>query len=399
VEVTGLEHPTMQKPFRAILLTFAIVTGSYLVWRASEGSHSESLSVVSTATTTGKPRNGSEPRRAPDQGERDVSAIRSEQQINTKLGPEEARMAILDARSTIKDLTLRGIETSNILRRLASDGHLVEAWNLLDPSYGLAREREIERILNIETIPLTDRMELLVGLVGARDIAAGSEGIIDSLTTLELTNFDLSSFNLADKRVIEQLQNAIGAEYVQDMIFYLETKPPSYQSDVAGLIDSAMARTKNGQIKLSYLNEMLELDPNATSFTRWNVFSGMETEKSDPALEEIQRGLMHSMIRKDAEAAMEELRNHSDSHPNSTILSRGIESWYRQDSKGANEWVVGHLSEMPASQKDTVVATVARIAKREGDIQTAKRWAAMVGDEKLREKTLKLLEPAILPKR
>jgi hypothetical protein len=54
---------------------------------------------------------------------------------------------------------------------------------------------------------------------------------------------------------------------------------------------------------------------------------------------------------------------------------------------------------MPASQKDTVVATVARIAKREGDIQTAKRWAAMVGDEKLREKTLKLLEPAILPKR
>ena len=304
-----------------------------------------------------------------------------------KLTPEKAKEAIERARRDISNLSLRRITTSNALHNLCLAGYLDEAWGLVDPNYGTAREKEISRILDVDQIPLEHRIKLLSELTAERDIRAGCNGLMDFLTIRQLLDFDWPKFNISDEKIEKQVWDSLSAEYVQDMRFLLETKPEKYQNLVAEMVESGVELARVGRFGINQLIEMLAEDPAATSFPRWEKIQVVTAEgQENEEIKEFRRNVIEGMILADPEKAMLTLLDYSSSHPDSSAISDCVASWYRLDSGGANSWVAENNGKIPAEQKDQVIATVARIALGDGDAETARKWASRISDESLRIK-------------
>lgn len=378
------------KRLAGIMAFSAAVT---VIWNSTGGNHGVASPSQSSGEISGSRNSRSEIDHL--HGSIDSTAPRraQTQSVRVKLNPEEARAAIDLARSQTIDLSLRAIKTSNILHCLAVDGYINEAWEMIDPSYGIAREKEISRILDVTEVPLEQRIQLLTKLSDARDKASACRGLIDSLTTSDLVEFNLSGFEIKDEGLKSQLFAALGEEYIQDMKFLLETKPADYEENVAEMVKSAAHRTVTGQIGINQFRELLEMDSTGTPFTRWEQISAMESDKQIPELDELRRSVIDGMITTDAGATMSELAIYATTHPNSSAISDGVMSWYRQDSKGANDWVVSHGSTLPPKQKDDMIVAVARISFGEGDLQTAQSWANRISDSVIREKILESFQP------
>lgn len=303
----------------------------------------------------------------------------------SKFTPKYAASQLEKARKE-KDLSVRAIKTSTILANLSENGYFQEAWNLIDPNYGIGRLAEIERVLGAGAIPVQEKIRLLGELSNQEDVAAGCSGFVGGFSTDELMRFEMNGLGVKTDLVRKGIARATAGKFIQEVNFYQTTKPPGYQETSSNLILRSIELANLGQIDVLRLKDIFT-EQDASAFTRWSQIANLNVESKKGQVNDLRRHLIDGMILEDSAAAMK-LVTALGTPDQANLISHTLRSWYRLDSGGANSWVGSNIQILPALQRDEVAATAARLALEDKDLDTANKWASAVIDDVKRQPVL-----------
>lgn len=306
---------------------------------------------------------------------------------------EDAREKLLQLDSNETNVSHRSVDAARIVCKLAALGFVEEAWNLVDESPGLVRSKQISWLMSLEEISLDTKLHFLKSLDHPDDRRNATKSIFRNLNPDQILNEDISSKLVAAGVKDGSVENLIG----QSIESYLKDISEIDATNKNVAISNALAITEklaaNGKINPQAYVQILEDYSDLTAFERWEKLTSLrQSFKEEAAFGRARKKQIDSIINDDAERAIGILQKLEASTQNMDSLSYGISTWYRKDSKKANQWIQDNFSSLQSPQKDAIATQLTKIALAERDKQTALQWANSIQDPKARETMIKKVE-------
>lgn len=289
---------------------------------------------------------------------------------------------------------MKRIRCGNILFQLVQAGYLQEAWDLADATPGALRDHELTRIMEADKVPAETRLSLINGLTDERDQKSALNGFCDSMGIEDILAMK-GSFPemLTDPQLQKKFAVSCTRRISGTLEFLRDTQPEGYKEKSQALVRRVAEMAGQGNIPVTELRKVLAQDEDGSSFAKWNLISGISLPETDPAVGEMRRSVISSMILADTGKAMEVLGQQTDS----TALADGLDFWYQQDPGGANRWLQGTGINLPPARRDQVLAAAVKLSLKDQDLKTARAWADHISDPALRARLLEPPLPVVEP--
>ncbi len=292
--------------------------------------------------------------------------------------PELARILLDRARNEVKDIRHRAAISSAILSALCAQGKVSEAWNLVEPGRGSVREAGIGAVFGSTDGSTDFLIGKLEALTEPRDRSRALEGLIRSrpaeIATLDFGGISLNS--AAERRAVAAALTAA--------INQQSRTGAGDPEIVKGLLGKSVELFKDEKIGATALSGIFNGMDVKDPFHSWKLIAGLAETVEQEDLELLYRGTVQTMIRVDLERSMELITSNSHAKFSQPVIGRAVDLMYSMDPHNANRWITENLSRVDHATAQHLIASIARVAARSGETDTALRWAERLedGDEK-----------------
>jgi hypothetical protein len=293
------------------------------------------------------------------------------------LQPDEARALLRRVETELTSLTDRSIMSAKILHSLCLSGHSDQAWEMLDPGFGLIRDRQISMIMSCRDLPVSQRLEMLRSLEINDDKMNGVRGIFSSSSPEDLLNLDYESI----RTLVDSPQTIVGPSIARSLNMMYDTEYSGGKAISDSLLQKSIQLLESGLIDSHQLTEIFNSDSFSSPFQHWNLLDALGDRDG---LLETRKSVTSDMIREDPHRAMQFLMLNHTSNTQPSMAVEAIASWLDQDSRKANEWIVENLSSIPPQQKDDLVGSIITYALKKNEVEVARMWISNIGSPEKR---------------
>ncbi len=300
--------------------------------------------------------------------------------------PEMARTLLEKVKAENKDINERAILCASILHSLSKNGHVEEAWNLLEESPGTVRSMEIGILFQTDKLPLDTLLSRLGELTDPDDRTNAVRGILVSRPS-EIANLDFSKIPI---ETADQKQAAFGAIVMAMQKFAQDKDIAATEAVFVKVIELA----KSGKIEIAQLGRALDYEYGMDPFRKWQILGGMKEGFNPPDAERFLAQSVPGMVRADLDKAMKLVCSDPQSRYSVPILNRAVTTMYQVDPEQANAWVTANLSSIDPATGQRVIFSVGQAAIRSGEFATARQWADRLLNAKVKQGLLEQIESA-----
>lgn len=350
-----------------VIAQFAIILG--LAWKIHDLKEDTAPPAPQEAAGRSGKTNAVRPGSA---GAASFSARNSDSPDAEPLDPQQAAAMLAQNRKSEKNLNLRADRAAAILRRLCKSGYAKEAWELIEPEYGLERSRALEayfRSAELSSAEVTTRMAEL----DAGDRGAALRGYLGQYPARELAMLDLSPFSFS-----EGLEQAALADTLNKLLS---------GSGEHGIQDPAAARlllTKAAEwaaankLRMGDFGKLMEADKSQDSFAHWTLTTTLPEgmRKADPPYDGVQARLIRGMSREDPERLM--AMTMIAGAPEERFMHIAFGEWLDADTASAKNWHNSHQAGFTVEQQDRAAVAFLRFCVRYGEYEEGLEWYSKI---------------------
>jgi hypothetical protein len=298
------------------------------------------------------------------------------------MDPELARILLARTKSEVKDIRHRAAVSSAILTALCAQGEIEEAWNLVEPGRGTVREAGIGAIFGNSAVSAPFLLGKLDTLAEPKDRARALEELIRSRAG-GIASIDFAAIRLDSAQEKAAVVNALTAAINQ------QAKAKAGDPDaVRNLVEKSVKLFTDEKIDAASLARLMNNSDTRDPFYQWGLIDGLKETAVPEDLERLNSGLVRTMIRRDLERSMDLITSNAMTKHSQQVIERAVDLMYSIDSKKANDWVTTNLFRLDQITAQHVIASTAKVAVRNGELETALRWAERLDDSKARSEIL-----------
>jgi hypothetical protein len=306
--------------------------------------------------------------------------------------PEQARVLLDRAKSEVKNINNLAVISSAILSTLCRHGYTTEAWELVSSNPGTVREAEIGSIFKENSGPVNPLLGKLETLVDPKERCAALVGLIGSRPT-EIANLDFSKISM------DSSQEKLGVAVAILAVINHESSTTSGDVSIAqSLLTKSMDLLKEGKLNVDNLVTILNDNDAKDAFHQWDLVDRLKDGISTKDLERLQAAVVQKMINSDADKSMDLICSSPSSKYSYPVLSRAINIMYSADPQSANTWVMTHLPSVDPTTGQHIIASVAQVAIKNGELNAARQWADQILNPEIKKQILGQIQAAQAPK-
>ena len=305
------------------------------------------------------------------------------EKVQLSIIPEIARELIARCKAEVTDINQRRRLSSRIITALCNRGYTGEAWGLIEPDSGDVRGGELLAFFENKTLSFKDRSVYLDELSEPSDRSWALSGLINvPAERLHEVDFD----GIFVSSILEK--NTISSKIAMAItgLGSIGSNIPNGAELTRKLLETSALLVRSNKLDASHLTRILQADLGNDGFYHWNFLDQVKRGVSPQNYEQLQASVVPQMIQGDANRAMKIVCSDPFSMGSGAIISQAIEAWYIADSQGANAWVTSHVADQNSTTKNLILASVARVAVKDGDFKTALQWTGQMSDPQLKEK-------------
>jgi hypothetical protein len=306
--------------------------------------------------------------RAQDRRAERAAAFASDATLPKLLDPAQARALLERNKQDTKNLAERAEKAHAIIQRLCQNGHVGEAWELIDAEYGLVRFRGLEAFFQQAKLTPGEALGYLEGLDGG-DRGSALKGFFGSFDTTEFVALDLGSFKLDTPR-----ERAALLGNLADRLRAVSDGQNADPQQVIALLAKATQMAKESMLSLDDLGSLLALDKTRDSFTRWATLDALPEglRNTDRPYDGLQSNLIREMVIEDPERMM--ALTMEPGAPAGKFMHVAFEKWLDADNASAMQWYESRREGLNEDQQDRATAAFLRNSIRYGEYETALKW-------------------------
>ncbi|WP_035611447.1 hypothetical protein [Haloferula sp. BvORR071] len=298
----------------------------------------------------------------------------------TTLTPESARQLLDRAKTEITGIESRAEFSAGVLSTLAKQGHLAEAWALVEAAPGMVRERQLATLFREDPAPLASLVAKLEGLRSPKERGEALQAIIGSRPR-DAAGFDLDQIRLQSPQEMRAFSDGIS-----EAIAGSKRQDPKDCETPEILLKKCIALAGKGTLDYGHFVHILNLDSSNDGFLKWELLAGLKnSQMTADQVANLQSFVAGQMVNSDAERAMAFLCSGASNPADPSVLASAISGWYGRDSRAARAWITGHAENLAPAAGDGIKSGVAQLSLERGEFSTAREWAALIGDRASRE--------------
>lgn len=358
----------MNRKLLALVLGQFIVIGVLAV-KVHEGGKSAAPAPGAVVPAGRESAKVNRPARSQDHRRSERAAVPSDTAaLPDALDLAQARELLERNQKETKNLGERADKAHAIIRRLCQNGHAREAWELIDPEYGLVRFRELEAFFQEAKLTPAEALARMGGLDGA-DRGSALKGYFGSFTADEFVALDLSGFNLENGR-----ERAALISNFSDLLRAASEGDNPDDRQAAALLEKATRLTAENKLSLAEFGSLLSLDKSQDSFARWATVTTLpeEMKKADNPYEGVQAKLIREMTLEDPERLM--ALTMTEGTPEKRFMHIAFEKWLEADNASATQWYESRRENFSEEQNDGAAVAFLRTSVRYEEYETALKW-------------------------
>ncbi len=284
------------------------------------------------------------------------------------LDPQQAAALLAQNRKSEKNLTLRANRAAALIRRLCQSGYAKEAWDLIDPEYGVERNRALEAYFGSAGISAAEFSSRTTGL-DTGDRSAALRGYLGQYSARELATLDLSPINFSERLeqgalidTLNKLLSGSGENGIQDA------------STANLLLSKAAEWTGANKLRMEDFGNLLKADKNQDHFAQWAITMTLpeEMRMADHTYNGVQPQLIRQMTREDPERMMTMAM--TGGGPEERYMHIAFAEWLEADNASAKRWYDSREGSLDTEQQDRTAVAFMRYYVRYGEYERGLEW-------------------------
>ena len=358
----------MERKALALVVAQFVVIGVLAVKVYEQGETAEPAARKDVSAGQERPKDTRSTRSADDRRGRRAPASTGETSLPDSLDPAQAAELLGRNQKETKNLGERAEKAHAIIRRLCQNGHVREAWDLIDPEYGLVRFRELEAFFEAAKFTPAEALAHMDGLDGA-DRGSALKGYFGSFSADEFAALDLTIFKLENGRE----RAALIGNFADRLRAACDDENPDPRQ-AAALVEKATRLTAERKLSIAELGGLLNLDKSQDSFAHWATVTTLpeDAKKGDNPYEGVQAKLIREMTLEDPERLM--ALTMIEGAPEKRFMHIAFEKWLEADNASATQWYESRREGFSVEQNDGAAVAFLRTCVRYEEYETALKW-------------------------
>ena len=311
---------------------------------------------------------------------------------DSKLTPELAKSRLDEFLSKEPNLLKRTKFSIDLIQQLCLNGFSEEAFQLLDPNYGMVRSNQIGALFTFADLPNSELLRRMGEVCVFREDKEGAvRGYIDRLKVGELVEgvsdpefqAALSKGPLLSPATLSHtLATALHFIYAASKDVNTASRPQ--------LLKASKELIEKGYLKPFDFIQIATEGPPGNEFERWEeiqevippgtLISGSTTSALNPG-----QSLVSRMVMSDGPRTLDNLLKAGDYQS----ADHAIMQWTHSDPSGATKWYESNAGKLTPDQNNAVSSAFASTALSSAEFDVARAWAGKVQDAKSKEDLLK----------
>lgn len=311
---------------------------------------------------------------------------------DSKLTPELAKSRLDEFLSKEPNLLKRTKFSSDLIQQLCLNGFSEEAFELLDPNYGMVRSNGIAALFTYADLPKSellrrideisihegDKEGAVRGYIGRLKLDEMVTAISDPEFQAVLSKGELLTPSTFSFRVAAALQVILFNSKDQNT-----ARSPQFLKTSKELIDKGYLQSFDF-VKMAAKNSAFD------AFERWRqiqevipggtLTNGNGTPAGNPG-----QSLIAEMVMSDGPRTLNNLLKAEDYRS----VDSAIAQWTHSDPSGATKWYESNAGQLAPNQNNAVSSAFASTALSSAEFDVARAWAEKVQDAKSKEDLLK----------
>jgi len=311
----------------------------------------------------------------PDTGE----TVSTESIRSMALDPTAASLLLEKLRSQSAPLPLLSSLAAAVIHSLCRNGHVEEAWKLLDPSPGMVRQMQLTAYFSATGIHSKGRIDAqFEDLIREMDRSAAVMGLLQGNFELALT---LKPSIIPGK---SQTERNLFIGHLSSQLRHGELTPA--QVDLA--LRTCTSLTALGLVHPVHLLAVFDSARSFEPHQAWDFFKDHGSASPPEISEKVFKGLASRMVRRDPALAMSTILGDRSSRRSEAILDGALAEFFSQSHQWADQWIDHPPQPLDSATMDAVLASASRVAIERYDFPAATARAMQISNPALKEELL-----------
>jgi len=296
--------------------------------------------------------------------------------IASDLKPAQAKEMLERDKLEEKNIEARSEHAWHIINQLCRNGYAREAWELIDASPGLVREKGLGGFFRDANLPEAELISMM-GDLQNKDRASAYYNYWSRFSADQFARMDLSQFPMQNPVEFASFRNTM-----QDMLgeSFDPKNPEAGKAARYDLLSLALKQANEGGMDYAEFKAFLEKDPSKDGFTYWEVM-----KSATPEIRESQTHgqanytgpdamVIRAMTMQDPEKTMA-MTIVPDSHE-ANYVHIALGKWLENDFDNAQKWYNDHEATFTPDQLQRTAVAFVRAQVARGEYQSAAEWSA-----------------------
>lgn len=299
----------------------------------------------------------------------------------------------LEELKTSGSISERASAAYEIIRELCENGHVDEAWALVEKDFGKVRTAGLDGFFSSLKVGMPVFETRFKELYNADESRSAMNSRMENFKTDEVISALMSPEGHGDFLTLKNLDFDCFSNSVYNRLHLNLPDLPLLERE--GRLSDAFELQRKGLIRPIENVRMMYKLGDYDVFAKWEKLStiseGIDFGSDTGYIVHTKEGVINKMLRESSLQAIDTILK-SDGPGGSMNLQLAIGQWTELDSQGAAEWYKNHVAGLTVEKQSAAAAGFFGKAFDNGELDVARQWANQIGSPEMREVALAAIE-------